>query len=404
MRFKYKAIKDGGERIEGQKDSQNKNALYFELKTEGAMLISAEEVKRNGWGLMEIINSLFGRISISQKITFAKNLATMMDAGLSLTRALSVLERQIKHAKFSALIASLNQEIKKGKTLSDAMKSYPKVFGDLFVSMVHAGEESGNLSNSLRNVGNQMEKTYKLQQKVKGAMIYPAVIVTVMLTVGVLMFIFVIPGLTATFKEMGTDLPFSTQLIISTSDFMSAHWLLAIIIILVIVVSIYILSKTPSGQRMIDLGLIKAPLIGELVRETNTARVARTLSALLSAGVPFSQAIEITGDVMGNYYYKKVLIEAKDIVEKGENISTIFAKNTDLYPTFVGEMMSVGEETGKMSEMLAEVAQFYENDVDERTKDMSTIIEPVLMVVIGIAVGFFAMSMVAPIYSVMDKM
>ncbi|MEI6528346.1 MAG: type II secretion system F family protein [bacterium] len=403
MKFKYKAIKNNGERVEGIKEAQNRLDLYNDIKSEEAMLISAEEVKKNSFDLMSIVNSIIGRVSVAQKIAFAKNLGLMLDAGLSLTRALSVLERQIKNARFSKVMAALNLEIKKGKTFSEAMKTQPSVFSGLFVSMVRAGEEGGSLSKSLNNIAEQMDKTYKIQKKVKGAMIYPAVIISVMLVVGVLMFIYVVPGLVGTFRDAGTDLPASTQFIIMLSDFLSAHWLYAIIILLTTISVIYVWAKTPQGSRTMNLIAIKAPLIGELVRETNTARVARTLSSLLEAGVPFAQAIEITAEVMGNYYYKKVLIEAKSVVEKGENISTIFMKSPDLYPPFVGEMMSVGEETGKMASMLSEVAIFYEADVDQRTKDMSTIIEPVLMVLIGAAVGFFAISMISPIYSVMDK-
>jgi type IV pilus assembly protein PilC len=218
------------------------------------------------------------------------------------------------------------------------------------------------------------------------------------------MFIFVVPGIVTTFKELNAELPGSTKVIIFLSDFLSNHWFVAVLIILAIVSGIYFSLKTALGRRISDYIVMRLPVVGDLVKESNSARVARTLSSLLSAGVPVAQVIIITKDIVSNYYYKQVLEEASKVVEKGENISSVFLKNPDFYPTFVGEMMSVGEETGNMSEMLEEVAIFYELDVEERTKDVSTIIEPILMVVIGIVVGFFALSMVAPIYLVMDNL
>lgn len=404
MRFKFKAIKNNGERYEGVLESASKFALYNDIKAEGSLLISAEELSQfKLQAFFYRIFSFLGGVSTAQKIAFAKNLSAMTKAGLSLSRALSVIERQTKNARFKIIVEGINLEIKKGKTLSEALKSYPDIFSDLFVFMAKAGEEGGGLSDSLANVALQMDKTYRLQKKVKGAMIYPAVIITVMMVVGVLMFIFVVPGITATFKELNTELPSTTKFIIFLSEFLTGHWLASILIILAVVSSIYFSLKTASGKKLRDGLVIKIPLVGDLVKEANASRVARTLSSLLMAGVPVARSIEITRDMVSNHYYRKVLEEAGKIVEKGENISAVFMRNPKLYPTFVGEMMSVGEETGNMAAMLLEVAIFYENDVEERTKDMSTIIEPVLMVIIGIAVGFFALSMVTPIYSVMDN-
>jgi type IV pilus assembly protein PilC len=239
---------------------------------------------------------------------------------------------------------------------------------------------------------------------VKGAMIYPSVIISVMIVVGILMFIFVVPGITATFKDLKSELPPTTKFIIFLSDFLTGHWFLTILIILILIFGTYFSLKTTVGKRIRDYSVIRLPLVGDLIREANAARVARTLSSLLFAGVPVSDSIQITKGIVGNYYHRQVLEEAAKVVEKGENISGLFSKNPQLYPTFVGEMMSVGEETGNMASMLLEVAIFYENDVEERTKDLSTIIEPVLMVIIGIAVGFFALSMITPIYSVMNNL
>jgi type IV pilus assembly protein PilC len=404
MRYKFKAIKNTGERYEGILESEGKYSLFNELKAEGSTLISAEEIKT--FDLQKYFSKVFsflGDISMSQKIAFAKNLSAMTKAGLSLSRALSVIERQNKEGRFKAVVEGINLEIKKGKTLSESLKLYPNIFSNLFVSMAKAGEESGGLSEALGNVALQMDKTYRLQKKVKGALIYPAVIISVMIVVGILMFIFVVPGIIETFKELDTELPFSTQIIVFISNFFTNHWILAVLFIFAFIFAIYFALRTTTGKHLRDKVVMRLPVIGELVKEANAARVARTLSSLLVAGVPVAESIHITKDIVNNHLYRKVLEDAAAVVEKGETISSVFMKNPKCYPTFVGEMMAVGEETGNMAVMLGEVAVFYENDVEERTKDLSTIIEPVLMVVIGAAVGFFALSMITPIYSVMDK-
>lgn len=404
MRFKFKAVKSNGERYEGTLESESKFSLYNELKLEGDTLVSAEEINKDK--IQKYFSRFFsfmGDIKMADKIAFAKNLSAMTKAGLSLSRALSVIERQSKEGKLKSVVEGINLEIKKGKTLSESLKTYPNIFSNLFISMTKAGEESGGLSEALANVSLQMEKTYRLQKKVKGALIYPAVIISVMVAVGILMFIFVVPGIIATFKELNTELPASTKVIVFLSDFFSNHWLIAILIIVTFVLALYASMKTALGKKVRDQIVMKLPVISELVKEANAARVARTLSSLLMAGVPVAQSIAITKDIVNNYRYKQVLEEAEKVVEKGENISAVFMKNPKYYPTFVGEMMAVGEETGNMASMLSEVAIFYENDVEERTKDLSTIIEPVLMVIIGAAVGFFALSMITPIYSVMDN-
>ncbi len=404
MRFKFKAIKENGQKYEGTMESQSKFSLYNDLKAQGQMLITAEEVNKDKFqNYLYKVFSFLGNVSMAQKISFAKNLSSMTKAGLSLSRALSVIERQSNNVRFKNVVEGINLEIRKGKTLSEALKNYPNIFSQLFISMAKAGEESGGLSDALANVALQMDKTYRLQKKVKGAMIYPAVIISVMITVGILMFIFVVPGITATFKELNTELPFTTKIIIGISDFLTGHWFLTILIILGLVSGTYFSLKTVMGKRIRDKIVIKLPLIADLIKEANAARVTRTMSSLLMAGVPVAQSIDITKGIVSNHYYKNVLEEAMKVVQKGENISSVFMKSPELYPTFVGEMMSVGEETGNMASMLLEVAIFYETDVEERTKDLSTIIEPVLMVIIGAAVGFFALSMIAPIYSVMDN-
>ncbi len=401
MLFKYKVQKDK-EITEGQKEATDRFSLARELREEGYMPISIEETGRKG-GLASINISLFNKVSLSDKIMFTNNLSGMLSAGLSLGRALAVLEKQTGKGYFNQVLKSLISNINKGNTLSEGMKNFPKVFSGVFIPMVHSGEESGNMSKILSEIGLNLKKSYDLNKKVKGAMIYPSVIFSVMIIIGIFMMIFVVPTLTQTFKELGTELPGSTKFIIWLSDSISQNILMFLTIIFLFIGSIYFLITSKYTRKYFQYLSLKIPLIGQMIKEINTARTARTLSSLLTSGVSISKSLEITGDVLQNYYYKNVIKDARLSVEKGSALSKKFKENLSLYPVMMGEMVEVGEETGNISKMLMDIATFYENEVDNKTKNLSTIIEPFLMVIIGGAVGFFAVSMITPMYSVMGN-
>ncbi len=401
-KFKFKAIGKNKEIYEGIRESEDKFSLYNELKAEGSTLVIAEKIGRERHWFDPII-ALFGGVPEYQKIIFTKNLGHMIDAGLPIAKSLSVLEKQIKNKHFKNIILSIEAEIRKGQTLSDAAAMYPHIFSNLFVSMVKAGEESGKLSESLGIVGEHMDSVYKLKKKIRGAMIYPGIIISLMIVIGILMLIYVVPSITATFESLNETLPVYTQILISSSNFLKNNIALSLFSIIALVLVIYFFLLSKIGKRFFDSVSLKLPVIGEIIKETNSASMTRTISSLLSSGVSFDKAILITGDVVGNVFFKDILSEAVIKVEKGETISSVFLANTRLVPDFVGEMMGVGEETGRLPSMLMEVAVFYENSVDQKTKDMSTIIEPVLMIIIGIAVGFFALAVIKPIYSVMNN-
>ena len=398
--FHYKIIDAKGSPVEGDMDAKDKGALLHTLKEGNATIISAEEVKKSSFNFS--IN-IFGGVKTHDKIIFARNLGSMIEAGLPITRGLSIMERQSK-GKLKEVLKDLNESLSKGITLSEAMQKYPRIFSSLFISMVKAGEESGNLASALKNVAMQMEKSYLLTKKIRGAMMYPAVIFSLMIVIGVLMMIFMVPTLTATFTGLGVKLPWSTLLIIHISDFLKNEYLYLIIGVPILIVAMVFILRTKKGQRMVDVIAVHFPIIGEMVKQVNAARTARTLSSLLSSGVDIVVAIEVTKNVIQNSYYKQVLEEIQTTIQKGDPMSTIFLAHDNLYPLFVGEMVAVGEETGKIGEMLLSVALFYEEEVDQKTKDMSSVIEPLLMIVIGAAVGFFAISMLSPTYSLANSL
>jgi len=242
-----------------------------------------------------------------------------------------------------------------------------------------------------------------LMKKIKGAMFYPAIIMVAMGLIGALMLVYVVPTLTGVFTEMNVELPTSTKIILGLSNFFTNHYMMFLLIILGSVGAIIAALRTEAGKKVLNIGMLKFPLFSPLVKKVNSARTARTLASLIASGVDVIEALSITKDVLQNYKYKEVLEQAKIDIQKGTPLSESFKKAENLYPIMVGEMMAVGEETGKLSDMMMRLANFYEDEVSEITKNISTIIEPILMVIIGAAVGFFALAMIKPMYSVMGN-
>jgi type IV pilus assembly protein PilC len=352
---------------------------------------------------MERINYFLSRVKDDELVMMTRNLSSMLIAGLPLSRALSVIERQSSNPRLKGVVSDVSDQIERGSGFHEALGQYPNVFSDLYVAIVRAGEEGGTLAEALSTLAVQMERSSTLKKKIKGAMIYPSIVLIIMLSIGVLMMIYVMPSITATFVDLDVDLPATTQALIATSDFMVAHTLLVLLGMIGAIAGFIYGLRTYYGKRIFHWLIIRLPVIGQMVRESNSAQMARTLSSLLHSGVDVILALTITEDVIQNVYYKPIIKEAATRVEKGTALSETFIEHTNLYPVLVGEMILVGEETGEISQMLEQLATFYETEVEQKTKDLSTIIEPILMVVIGGTVGFFALAMIAPIYSISDS-
>jgi type IV pilus assembly protein PilC len=379
-------------------DAPTRFAVYDQVQKDGGVVIKLSE--GGGFKLPAWFNITIGTgVKRAEIIRLAKNMSAMINAGLSLSRALSVIERQSGNKRLKEVTIGLSESIKKGSSFNEALSAYPKIFSSLFISMVKAGEESGSLADSLSIVSLQMERSEELVRKIRGAMIYPAIVITAIIIVGVLMLIFVVPTLTSTFTSLGVKLPLATRVIVKVSNFMVGNIFLVLIGLVVLVFGGISFVRSKRGSAIVLALSLHMPVVNEIVRETFAARAARTLSSLLSSGVPVLDALGITKEVVHAGSFAKVIDEAEVRVRKGEPLSTAFIEHTKLYPILMGDMLSVGEETGKVAEMLKQIAEFYESDVAEKTKDLSTIIEPVLMLIIGAVVGVFAVSMIAPIYS-----
>jgi type IV pilus assembly protein PilC len=402
MKFRVTVKASDGSQDVQEIEAENRFAVYGEVEKTGGSVVDIAE--GGGFSFPKLSNIRFGTgIKTEPKITFTKNLSAMLGAGLTLSRALSVIERQSTNAYFKTVIVTLENGVKAGSAFHESLMQFPTIFSRLFIAMTKAGEESGKLADTLKVVARQMESSYNLTKKVKGAMIYPSIILVAIFVIGVLMLMFVVPTLASTFRSLGSGLPFATRAIIAMSDFVVHQILFVVIGVAVVGVGGYSFIHSKAGGKTVLTVSRHLPVIGMLVKETYSARAARTLSSLLSSGVEMLTAIAITAEVVGENAFGNVLKQAEEEVKKGEPLSKAFQANMKLYPVFVSEMIMVGEETGKVSEMLGQVAEYYENDVEARTKDLSTIIEPILMLFIGVFVGVFALAMIAPIYSLSDK-
>lgn len=401
-RYTYIAKSLNGKDKSGILDVKNKLELSKILHQQGLVLVSAsvekEKVKKGKFALS--LPSFVG-VSLVDKIMFTRNLQVMISAGVSLPRGLNILSAQTKNQKFKKAIIGISEEITKGKNFSESLGKYPKIFHKLFVSMIKVGEEAGTLEKVLKDLTYQMDREHNLKSEIKSAMIYPAVIITAMAGIGALMLIMVVPKLAETFEELEIPLPATTQFVIGLGNFLVAYWFSLPFIIFFLFFIFKVASKTNTGKRTLDGIFLKIPVISPIIKKVNSAQTLRILSSLMSAGIPIVQALEIVSETLGNFYFKEAILKAMGEVKKGGKFSKALKPYQNIYPLIMLQMIEVGEETGTTSDVLAKLADFFEEEVTADTKNLSALMEPLLMLLIGGAVGFFAVSMIQPMYSML---
>jgi len=404
--YLYKAKTEKGETEVGIREARSEEDLAHILRENGLILIASEvaETKKKG-GAASFFENLLTRVRgvpLKEKMMFAKHLSVMIKAGVSLDSSLQILAEQTNNYKFKEIIKDLSSQIRKGVSFSYALSNYPNVFDNLFVSMVKVGEVSGTLEEVLRLLAEQMRKEDQLRSRVKGAMTYPAVILIAMTGIGIFMMVSVVPKLMTTFKELNVELPLTTRIIIKTAIFFQHYLVFGVIFIVIGIFCFRLIYKVKKIKCKFHLIYLKLPIFGEIIIKVNSARFARTTSSLIEAGVDLVKTLYIASDTLTNICFKDSLISAAEQIKKGKAFSYALSNYPHLYPPMVLQMVKVGEETGTLADSLKTLAEFYEEEVNNITKNLSSIIEPLLMIIIGTAVGFFAVSMIQPIYSIMS--
>ncbi len=400
-KYSFTAKSLEGKEQSGITEATNIQALAKTLKQQGFILIEAKPAEEKKGKRLELSLPFLERVSLTERMMFTRNLQVMIASGLPLPRALNTLSEQAKSQKLKKALLDIREKVVKGKNFSETLEDHPDIFSELFRNMIKVGEESGTLEKVLTVLTQQMEREHELKSKIQGALMYPAVIILAMVGIGILMLVMVVPQLGETFEELGIELPVTTQLVIGIGTFMAERWYFAILIMIALIFFLWTFSKTKTGKKTIDTLILKLPVISALAKKTNSAYTVRTLSSLITAGIPIVRSLEITAGVLGNIYYKEAIMEAAEKVKKGGKLSEALKKHKDIYPLVVFQMVEVGEETGESSEILARLADFFEDEVGNATKNLASVIEPVLMIIIGAVIGFFAISMVQPMYSML---
>jgi type IV pilus assembly protein PilC len=394
--FEWKGRK--GDKIEsGVIVAESKEAVRARLRRQQ---IIVTQVKEQG---KEIAFPLLrGGVSAKELAVFTRQFSVMIDAGLPLVQCIEILGTQSENKVFQKVLLQVRQDVESGATLADAMRKHPKVFDDLYCNMIAAGEAGGILDTILQRLAVYIEKIVKLRRAVRSAMIYPIAVLAIAAIVVTIILWKVIPTFAALFAGLGAELPLPTRIVIWLSNFVGRYFLLIVILIAAVLYSLKRYHDTYRGRRVIDGILLKTPIIGIVLRKIAVARFCRTLATLVSSGVPILEALEITAKTAGNAIVEDAIMATRKSIEEGKTISEPL-KETEVFPPMVVHMIAVGEQTGALDAMLSKIADFYEEEVDAAVENMLTLLEPIMILFLGIVIGGIVISMYLPLFSLLSK-
>jgi len=400
MLFRYTARTKRGEVQNGTVEAATHEAALDVLHRNNLTVVSLE--KEESSQFLSSLSRLFERVKTKDIVIFSRQLATLFDASVPLVESLRTISIQVESAYFKSVLNALADDVDGGTSFSQALTKYPKAFSQFYVSMVESGEVSGKLQESLEYLANHEEKEYALMQKVRGALIYPIAVICVFILIAVLMMVFVMPNLTGVLKDLGAELPISTKILIAVSEWMATWWFAVPLGMLGIFLGGRWYVRTPDGKALSDTLMLKLPILGDMFTKIYIARIAENLSTLIKGGLPIIKALEVTGRVVGNSVFAELVRKSMEEVKAGNTISSVFQKEPRV-PLMVGAMISVGERSGKVDSILASLARFYSREVDNMVANLTTLIEPIIIVVLGGAVAGLVSSILLPIYSVVSN-
>ena len=401
-RYRYKAKNRNGEVVAGEVEASSALLAAKLVRQKGLVVFSLIPLSQNP---LDVIAKLRDRITFGDLTVFTRQLATMINAGLPLTEALLILRSQSK-ASLQKVVGQVLADVEGGLALSSAMAKHPKIFTASYVALVRSGELGGLLDEVLARLADNMEKEQEFRGKVRGALIYPAIIVVGMFIVGFIMMIFVIPRLLSLYTEFGAriELPLPTRVLIFVSDILTKFWPIFLILTGGFVYGFQLYRKTPKGRRKTDELLFKIPIWGELQRQVVLTELTRTMSLMVGAGVSILEGLTISAEVVSNSVMSDALKDVAKQVEKGFPVAYSFAKHPEAFPFLLSQMISVGEETGKMDEVLSKVSHIFEVESDQKVKALTSAIEPVIMIFLGVGVGFLVVAIILPIYNLTTQL
>lgn len=399
--FNYKARAVSGQLVTGVLEADNEKSLASKLSSQGLMLIKSEEIKKKA-AFAESL-SRFKKVSLKSLSIFARQFSTMIDAGVSLVKCLDVLSQQTEDEKLRGILREVRQSVEDGSTLANAFNKHRLVFGELFINLVHAGEIGGVLDEVMQRLASFFESEQRIRSKVRSAMTYPAIILVVAVGVVIFLVAFVLPTFVQMFEGMEVELPKPTKMLLWISAAMRHYWYLFIVGAIGVSIAFARFISTPSGKRLFDRFVLKFPVFGPLTRKIAISRFARTLSTLMSSGVPVLQALDVVARAAGNDVVAQAILKARASIREGESIASPLGE-TEIFPPMVTQMIAVGEETGNLDTMLEKVADFYDLEIETTVASLTSLLEPLLMVAMGFIVGFIVISMFLPLFNLVGAL
>jgi type II secretory pathway component PulF len=402
MKFTFKAKDQNGLLREGTIDATSEKSAIEILQRDNLVLVAIGQVKELPRFLKEA-SRLWEGTTQKELATFFRQLATLIEAKVPITQSLAAIADQTDNKFMRIVVREIADDIQEGISFSGAMEKHPQVFTPLTTSIVKAGEISGNLQQSVIFVADSIEKSYQLNSKIRGALLYPAFVITVAAIVGFIIITVILPKLTGIIKEMNIDVPWYTKAVMFVGDFMSGYWWAVLAVIFGLIGGFIYYIKTETGKKEWDIIKIKIPVFGKLVRSIYLARLSDNLSLMVVSGIPIVRALHIVSEVVGNSVYQAVVLRAADEVKSGGRISAVFERSI-VIPPIVSQMTRIGEETGKLSETLASVTRFYEEEVERISHNLTTLIEPILIVILGFGVAILVFAILLPIYNIAGKL
>jgi len=394
--FEYRARDKKNRITTGVVEAPSISAADKILAGQGWLVLSVKKRKKTAH--LEDYLKFLNRVSTRDLVAFSRQFAVMIAANLPVVQALRVLVKQTTNTYFETIISEMANEVEGGAKLSAALSHYPNIFSDFYVNIVGSGETIGKLDKVLHYLADQQEKDYDLMSKIKGAMIYPIFVLMAMAGIGVVMMIFVIPKLTDVLKETGGDLPMATKILMGASDFMIHYWWLLLGGVIVLAVTVRVFLKTPAGKKFFDYFLLKLPIFGKLFQRIYLIRFTRSLATLVVGGVALTKSLKITAGIVGNTVYRDLITRTIKEVEEGNSISTVFMESKEM-PQMVSQMLIVGEKTGRIDKVLERLTDFYTMEMDNLITNLTSLMEPLIMVILGVGVGIMVAAIIMPMYN-----
>ena len=397
MKLYYKAVDSKGKSVDGMIDARSVNEVAAYLRSKELTPIKIIKKEKNNFG--NLIPFIGGKIKSKDMVNFTRQLSSMLTSGLTLLRSLEIYKNQVGNRTLVEVIDGIIKDVQEGSSFSQAIAKYPKTFSPIYIALIEASEESGLLDKAFIRLADTLEKQEKLKGTLKSALTYPAIVIVMMTLVSIVMLIFVIPQISSLYESLNVALPLPTLILIGVSNFFVSFWIVPLMFLIIAGIAYKRWHKTEEGRLVVDSILLKVPIFGNLLKKTILAEFARTFGLLLGSGTLVVEALSKVSDVAGNIHYRNAIVDVARRVEKGITIGDAISLYS-LFPPNLVELIKIGEQTGKLDETLVKASEYFENEVDQTVRTLSTALEPVILVILGIGVAFLVISILTPIYQI----